>query len=141
MKQLTYIGTDDWEQPVYEDENGRLWKDINLGRGEPHLHSSSNNEFDGEADTPLIGDYKITNPQEPVDEGMRFNYMMLSRLQMDCKYFLGYGNRSSNILWGITPKEHIAEMKKLWNNFPDDAKPECLTWAEILKYEQDMQSE
>ena len=138
MEKLTYIGTDDWEQPVYKDENGRLWKDINLGRGNPYLHSSSNNEFDGEADTPLIGDYEIINAPEPVDERMKFNYMMLSKLKSRCEYFLGHGIRSSNIL---TPKTHIEEMKKLWNGLPEDGKPEWLTWKQILQYEKEMQSE
>ena len=46
MKQLTFIGTDSWSRPVYKDENGKLWKDINLGEGKPHLHSASGNDFE-----------------------------------------------------------------------------------------------
>ena len=30
-----------------------------------------------------------------------FNYMMLSRLQLDCKYYLGYGNRNKKHLWVV----------------------------------------
>ena len=135
MKQLTFIGTDDWDQPVYKNENGKLWKDINIGKGKPYLHSSSDNEFDGEPDTPLIGNYEIIKAPELVDEGMKFNYMMLGKLKGDCEYFLGHGNMSLNIL---TPKAHIEEMKKLWNGFPENGKPEWLTWEQILKYEKDM---
>ena len=28
----------------------------------------------------------------------KFEYMMLSRLEMDCKYFLGYGNKNKRQL-------------------------------------------
>jgi hypothetical protein len=44
---------------VYEDENGCLWKDVNLGRGNPSLHSSSSNCFDGEPDIPITGEFEI----------------------------------------------------------------------------------
>jgi len=61
MRKLTFIGIDDWDRPVYKDETGKLWKDVNLGNGNPYLHSSSNNEFDGEPDTPIKGEYEIIN--------------------------------------------------------------------------------
>ena len=34
--------------------------------------------------------------------------------------------------------EHIAYMKQLWHGFPDDAKPEWLTWEQLLEYENKM---
>ena len=84
---------------------------------------------------PLRGEYEIINAEKPIDDGMRFNYMMLDRLRGDCEYFLGHGNRSLKIL---TPEDHIEEMKRLWNNLPDDKKPEWLTWEQIIKYEKEM---
>jgi len=57
MKKLSYIGTDGWGRPVYEDESGNLWKDVNLGDGEISLHSTS--EFDGEPDMPIQGEFEI----------------------------------------------------------------------------------
>lgn len=48
---FTYIGTDDWNRPVYKDENGDLWKDVNLGDGIISLHSCDN-DFDGEPGYP-----------------------------------------------------------------------------------------
>ena len=27
-KKLTYIGRDDWSRPLYRDENGRIWVDV-----------------------------------------------------------------------------------------------------------------
>lgn len=51
---LTYKGRDSWDRPVYEDETGKLWKDVEprAGRG-PKLCSALYNAFDGEPDTPL----------------------------------------------------------------------------------------
>ena len=56
-----------------------------------------------------------------------FNYMMLSRLQLDCKYYLGCGNRNKKHLWADTVEEHIAYMKELYNGFSEDEKPEWIT--------------
>jgi len=59
MKKLRFIGVDYWSRPVYKDVDGRLWKDINLGCGIPYLYSSSSNDFEGELDMPLNGEYEI----------------------------------------------------------------------------------
>ena len=59
QSKLRLIGIDFWSMPVYQDETGRLWKDINFGNGEPHLHSSVDNEFDGEPDMPMTGKFQI----------------------------------------------------------------------------------
>ncbi len=50
--ELTFIGTDGWDRPVFRDPDGRLWKDVHLGDGMPALHSACNNDFDGEPDMP-----------------------------------------------------------------------------------------
>jgi hypothetical protein len=59
MRKLKFIGVDFWSRPVYEDESGKLWKDINLGDGVISLHSSSDNTFDGEPDMPITGEFEI----------------------------------------------------------------------------------
>ena len=59
MKQLHFIGIDSWDRPVYKDESGKLWKDVNLGNGKPNFHSAVNNEFDDEPDMPIKEKYKI----------------------------------------------------------------------------------
>lgn len=61
-----------------------------------------------------------------------FTYMLLSRLQSDCKYFLGYGGRSERVLWAGSVEEQISEMKKLWNEL--EVKPEWLTLSDIDNY-------
>lgn len=68
-------------------------------------------------------------------EEERFNYMMLDRLRADCEYYLN-GNRNAKHLWARDEEKHIAEMKRIWNWFPDDKKPEWLTWEQILEYEE-----
>ena len=63
MKKLRFIGIDDWDRPVYRDKSGQLWKDVNLGSGEPSLHSASDNDFDGEPDMPIKGTYEMEAAQ------------------------------------------------------------------------------
>lgn len=51
---LTYKGMDSWSRPVYEDEDGTLWKDVDQRKNrEPDLCTSVNNAFDGEPDTNM----------------------------------------------------------------------------------------
>lgn len=70
----------------------------------------------------------------------KFNYMMLGRLQADVKYFLGYGGGNVKHLYYDTIDEHIGEMKRLWNNFPNELKPEWLSYDEIEEYETQMKN-
>ena len=53
------IGIDNWDRPVYQDEKGKLYKDVNLGTGCLALCTASNNQFYGEPDTPLEDNIKI----------------------------------------------------------------------------------
>lgn len=76
--------------------------------------------------------------QDKPTEKERFNYMMLSRLQQDCEYYLNYGNRNEKKLWALNVKDHIKEMKKIHDGFKDNKKPEWLTYNEILEYERQM---
>lgn len=60
VRTLTYKGMDSWSRPVYEDENGTLWKDVDPRAHVPaSLHSSVNNAFDGEPDKPIHGRFKF----------------------------------------------------------------------------------
>lgn len=54
MLLLKHIGRDSWGRPVYEDESGRLWKDVEPRSGKvPKLCTALYNNFDGEPDIPL----------------------------------------------------------------------------------------
>ena len=65
-------------------------------------------------------------------------YMLLSRLQMDNKYFLGCGNRQVKHVWAGSVEEQIKEMKKLYNSLPENAKPEWLSMDDINEFEKNM---
>lgn len=67
-----------------------------------------------------------------------FSYMMLGRMQSDCEYFLGFGNRSTSRLSGENVSDHIEDMKELYNSFPQGLKPQWLTFEDILRYEKQM---
>ena len=67
-----------------------------------------------------------------------YRYQLLSRMKSDCDYYLGYGGRSANHLWAGNEADQIEAMKYIWNSFPDEDKPEWLTWEEILEYERKM---
>ena len=58
-KKLRFIGIDYWDRPVYRDESGDIWKDVNLGCGNPSLHDSTNNDFDGEPGCPIDDEFEI----------------------------------------------------------------------------------
>ena len=70
--------------------------------------------------------------------GERDRYRLLDRMRLDCIYFLGYGMRNPKDLWGVTPEDHIAYMKALWNSFSAKKKPEWLTAEEINRFEKQM---
>ena len=51
---LRHKGRDSWDRPVYEDEAGKLWKDVEPNADRvPKLCSALYNAFDGEPDTPM----------------------------------------------------------------------------------------
>jgi hypothetical protein len=68
----------------------------------------------------------------------KFRYQLLSRMQQDCDYYLGNGNKSAKHLWAGNVTEQIETMKAIWNSFSQDEKPEWLTLEEILQYKQQM---
>lgn len=67
-----------------------------------------------------------------------FDYRMLSRLQHDCEYFLGFGFGHESNLYYKTVEKHCDEMEKLWKSFADDEKPEWLTREQIKEYREKM---
>lgn len=135
---LKPIGIDSWSRPVYEDQYGHLWKDITLGSGKPSLYSALNDAFDGEPDLPVRRPFTILSAGKQIDKNKRFQYQMLDRLRCDCDYYLGYGERNSSVLPSKDEREHIEAMKNIWLSFPEEERPEWLTWKQILEYEKAM---
>ncbi|QDX94722.1 hypothetical protein EEL30_22025 [Brevibacillus laterosporus] len=135
VRKMEFLGVDDWDRPVYKCiESNMLWKDVTLGSEKPELYSCQNS-FDGEPDSPIKSDLEIHFKNQYVKEENRFNYMMLDRLRSDCDYYLGYGNRNKNRLYLNDEQKHIDQMKELYNSFPNNKKPEWLTYEQILNYE------
>ena len=51
---LRYLGRDSWDRPVYMDDEGIVWKDIEpIAESKAQLCTSVDNEFDGEPDTGM----------------------------------------------------------------------------------------
>ncbi|WP_298486689.1 LPD11 domain-containing protein [uncultured Ruminococcus sp.] len=71
-----------------------------------------------------------------VIKNQKSEYMLLGRLQMDCNYYLGAGNRNSKHLWAGTPEEQIEKMKELYSKLV--VKPEWLSEKDISDYEKAM---
>ena len=63
-----------------------------------------------------------------------FRYLLLGRLQSDCEYFLGFGNKNAGRLWAGDEKRQIELMIKLHDSFKDAEKPQWLTMDEIIEY-------
>lgn len=76
--------------------------------------------------------------KEDKNDRKEFNYMLLDRLRNDCEYFLNYGNGYESNLWAGDIDSQISKMKKLYNSFADDEKPEWITIEDINNYEKKM---
>lgn len=73
-----------------------------------------------------------------VNKDKEFKYKLLSRLQSDCDYFLGAGNRAEKHLWANNVKDQITLMKALYNSFSEEDRPEWITLDKIEEYEKEM---
>lgn len=67
---------------------------------------------------------------EILQHDLRFRYMLLGRLQADCEYYLGFGNRNT----AGNEEAQIETMTKLYESFKEEEKPEWLTMDEIKEY-------
>lgn len=80
----------------------------------------------------------MTDKNELLQHDETFRYQLLSRLQQDCKYYLGYGNRLNKYLWAGSVEEQIETMIALYDSFDEDKKPEWITMEEIERYREEM---
>lgn len=77
-------------------------------------------------------DYILT-PQE-----VKHTWNMLGRLESDCKYYLGNGNRCAKHLWAHDEKAQIAKMRELLASLPEEHRKNCITSEQIDEYERKM---
>lgn len=73
-----------------------------------------------------------------VNRDKRFRYMLLSRLQSDCEYYLHHGGRHPKGLWAGDEALQIDFMTKLYESFKVDEKSEWLTMEQIRHYAVEM---
>ena len=64
------------------------------------------------------------------------DYRLLSRLKVDCDYYLGAGGRAEKHLWAGSVEAQITKMRELYDALPE--KPEWLTEQDIDNYESQM---
>ncbi len=83
---------------------------------------------------------KVEINDDRIEYNYEFEYRLLSRLQQDCKYFLGNGNGHEKHLWAGNVDDQIEKMYELYDKFPEKAKPEWLTREEIDNYAEKMRS-
>lgn len=76
--------------------------------------------------------------EEVLQYDKKFRYMLLSRMQSDCEYYLNYGNRNPKRLWAGDEQRQIEYMLLLHDSFKEDEKPQWLTMDEILDYQKRM---
>ena len=58
----------------------------------------------------------------------KFRYMMLGRMLADCRYFLGYGLRSTKNLWALDVDKHLRFMDIIYGMID---QPDWLTVTEF----------
>ncbi len=69
-----------------------------------------------------------------LNSGETFRYQLLSRMQMDCDYYLSSGKNQKHF-WAGNEQNQIDTMIALWESFSEDKKPEWLTMEKIKEYE------
>lgn len=120
---LEFIGINSWRCPIYRDQHGHFWTDMNRGGGDPDIYSLSGDYMDAAPETPINVEYILD--EELIDA--------LSAIKTTCDFFLGEGDK--NIAIFEEPQDLINTMKEIWDTLPKTARPEWLTWEQIQEYE------
>lgn len=77
---------------------------------------------------------------EVLQHDLKFRYMLLGRLQADCEYYLGFGNRNPSRLWAGDEERQLEYMTRLYDSFTEEEKPQWLTREQILEYDTAMRT-
>ena len=70
-----------------------------------------------------------------IPESVKNARQLLGRLESDCKYYLGNGNRCAKHLWAQEEKAQIAKMRELLASLPEQYRENCITNEQIDEYE------
>lgn len=130
---VKYIGFGGYmEVPCYQDENGKIYFDENNGRNGLNLYTGAYmdcGEICGEPCSRVTESVECENPfvRSPKER----EYMLLNRLQLDCKYYINCaGKCRESSLWADIDTI-IAKMTEILESFSDDEKPEWLTASDF----------
>lgn len=98
----------------------------------------STNEMDKYVEKTLADKIETENKNNNIkNKDYSFDYQLLDRLRSDCRYYLD-GHRNPDLLWAGSVEEQIKEMRKLYNSFPSDKKPQWITEEDINHFEAEM---
>lgn len=98
----------------------------------------SPNEMDKYVEKTLADKIKTENKKNITkNKDYSFDYQLLDRLRSDCRYYLD-GHRNPDLLWAGSVEDQIKEMRKLYNSFPSDKKPQWITEEDINHFEAEM---
>lgn len=98
----------------------------------------SPNEMDKYVEKTLADKIETENKNNNIkNKDYSFDYQLLDRLRSDCRYYLD-GHRNPDLLWAGSVEEQIKEMRKLYNSFPSDKKPQWITEEDINHFEAEM---
>lgn len=128
----------------YEDENENLYcENGNKNVGEVCLMYCTKEYGEPICEVENLEKYELVNnpkddPNYERKKANEYNYMMLDRLRMDCDYFLGNGNGFVGHLYYKDVNKHISEMKRIYNSFSEEEKPEWINFDNIKNYEEKM---
>ena len=86
----------------------------------------------------LEDDFLKRKIKDNSQEGLKYRYMLLSRMKTDCDYYLGNGNKIAKHLWAGNEKEHISAMRILFDAFSSEQKPVWLTEKMLNNYAKEM---
>lgn len=79
----------------------------------------------------------MSEKKRECEEAQKKEYMMLSRLEMDCKFYLGCGMRDAGYaLYWEDERRQIEEMLRIYGRIV--VKPEWLSVRGILRYAKQM---
>lgn len=128
----------------YEDENENLYcENGNQNIGEICLWYCSKDYGEPICEVENLEKYELVNnpkddPNYERKEDNKHNYMFLDRLKSDCDYFLGNGNGYLGHLYYKDVDKHIDEMRKIYNSFSEEERPEWISLEDIDHYHEKM---
>lgn len=128
----------------YEDENKNLYcENGNKNVGEVHLMYCTKDYQEPICEVENLEKYELVNnpkddPNYERKKANEYKYMMLDRLRTDCNYFLGNGNGFLGHLYYKDIDKHIEEMKKIYNSFTEEEKPDWISLEDIENYKEKM---